>query len=120
MIEEKTDKAIVLEVIDALGLKSINHFAKELGYSNSSAVFNLLSGKRGRSISEGFIKKVVGRYPRVNEQFLRKKSEVILIEKASLNPSPSNYTLNDLPALFIELLQEQKKTNELLKQILDK
>lgn len=106
-------KEIILSVIDALGIKSINSFAKEIGYANSSGVLNLIN-EDGRSISEGFISKVVNRYPEVNEKFLRGKSDIV-INEALNSATKSTYTLNDMPNLIAALLNEVKELKELVK-----
>jgi len=119
MKNNKSDKEIITEVIDELGIFSVTSFAEELGYSNGSSVFHLMRNMNGRKINEPFIKKVVKRYPQVNEHFLRGRSDKVLIASPTLIEN-SGYTLNDLPSLFSDLIKEQKETNKLLTLLLNK
>jgi len=123
-MEAKTDGEIVRGVVAALGIMSLQRFAKELGYSNSSSIYHLMKNLNGRKINESFIDKVTARYPQVNELYLRGKSDVVLDSSKSMKISSSNlsqsFTLNDLPVLMIDMIDEQKRTNELLNDLLDK
>tara|TARA_B110000116_G_scaffold257870_1_gene258444 strand:- start:1187 stop:1558 length:372 start_codon:yes stop_codon:yes gene_type:complete len=122
-MNNKTDAEIVKGIVEGLGLTSLQKFAKELGYSNSSSIYHLMKNLNGRKINESFIDKVLERYPQVNELYIRKKSDVVLINapmKISTTNLNQNFTLNDMPVLLIDLIEEQKKTNGLLSDILKK
>ena len=122
-MNNKTDAEIVKGIVEGLGLTSLQKFAKELGYSNSSSIYHLMKNLNGRKINESFIDKVLKRYPQVNELYIRKKSDVVLINapmKISTTNLNQNFTLNDMPVLLIDLIEEQKKTNGLLSDILKK
>lgn len=122
-MEIQTDQEIVQNIVDALGITSLQRFAKELGYSNASSIYHLMKNLNGRKINESFIDKVLGRYPQINELYLRKKSDVILINnpmKTSMENVKNSFTINDLPTLMLDLINEQKKTNELLMELLNK
>ena len=122
-MNNKTDAEIVKGIVEGLGLTSLQKFAKELGYSNSSSIYHLMKNLNGRKINESFINKVLERYPQVNELYIRKKSDVVLINapmKISTTNLNQNFTLNDMPVLLIDLIEEQKKTNGLLSDILKK
>jgi len=83
----------------------------------------MMKNQNGRKINEPFIDKVMKRYPQVNELYIRGKSDVVLNNKpmgvASANLKHS-FTLNDLPVLIIDLIEEQKKTNVLLTNFIKK
>lgn len=111
------DKDILLRLIDELGLKSVNSFSKEVGYSSPSALYLVLSGKRG--ITEHLIKKIKQRYPNVDEIFLRGKTDNVFEEQISIG-EVENYSLNDLSKIILQVLDEQKKTNELLAEFMRK
>lgn len=111
------DKDILLQLMDALGVKSVNAFSKEVGYSSPSALYLVLSGDR--PITDFLIRKIRDRYPNVSEIYLRGKSEEIFDEPMQVSSS-STYTLNDLPLIMLEVLKELKKTNELLVRNLNK
>ena len=122
-MNNKTDAEIVKGIVEGLGLTSLQKFAKELGYSNSSSIYHLMKNLNGRKINESFIDKVLERYPQVNELYIRGKSDVVLINapmKISTTNLNQNFTLNDMPVLLIDLIEEQKKTNGLLSDILKK
>jgi hypothetical protein len=122
-MENKTDAETVRGIVEALGITSLQRFAKELGYSNSSSIYHMMKNQNGRKINEPFIDKVMKRYPQVNELYIRGKSDVVLNNKpmgvASANLNHS-FTLNDLPVLIIDLIEEQKKTNVLLTNFIKK
>lgn len=122
-MENKTDAETVRGIVEALGITSLQRFAKELGYSNSSSIYHMMKNQNGRKINEQFIDKVMKRYPQVNELYIRGKSDVVLNNKpmgvASANLNHS-FTLNDLPVLIIDLIEEQKKTNVLLTNFIKK
>jgi hypothetical protein len=122
-MENKTDAETVRGIVEALGITSLQRFAKELGYSNSSSIYHMMKNQNGRKINESFIDKVLKRYPQVNELYIRGKSDVVLNNKpmgvASANLKHS-FTLNDLPVLIIDLIEEQKKTNVLLTNFIKK
>ena len=122
-MENKTDAETVRGILEALGITSLQRFAKELGYSNSSSIYHMMKNQNGRKINEQFIDKVMKRYPQVNELYIRGKSDVVLNNKpmgvASANLNHS-FTLNDLPVLIIDLIEEQKKTNVLLTNFIKK
>ena len=122
-MENKTDAETVRGIVEALGITSLQRFAKELGYSNSSSIYHMMKNQNGRKINESFIDKVLKRYPQVNELYIRGKSDVVLNNKpmgvASANLNHS-FTLNDLPVLIIDLIEEQKKTNVLLTNFIKK
>tara|TARA_B110000238_G_C16031628_1_gene397800 strand:- start:106 stop:477 length:372 start_codon:yes stop_codon:yes gene_type:complete len=122
-MENKTDAETVRGILEALGITSLQRFAKELGYSNSSSIYHMMKNQNGRKINEPFIDKVMKRYPQVNELYIRGKSDVVLNNKpmgvASANLNHS-FTLNDLPVLIIDLIEEQKKTNVLLTNFIKK
>ena len=114
-MNNKTDAEIVKGIVEGLGLTSLQKFAKELGYSNSSSIYHLMKNLNGRKINESFIDKVLERYPQVNELYIRGKSDVVLINapmKISTTNLNQNFTLNDMPVLLIDLIEEQKKTND--------
>ena len=111
------DKDILLQLMDALGVKSVNAFSKEIGYSSPSALYLVLSGDR--VITDFLIRKIRDRYPNVSEIYLRGKSEEIFDEPMQVSSS-STYTMNDLPIIMLEILKELKKTNELLVRNLNK
>lgn len=123
MSEKRTDSEIINEVVDSLGIFSISSFAEELGYSNASSIFHMMKNLGGRKINDTFIKRVLKRFPEVNEMFLRNKSDVPLndtptsISQSNLNKA--SYTLNDLPLIMLDSIKHQKKTNELLRELLD-
>ena len=122
-MNNKTDAEIVKGIVEGLGLTSLQKFAKELGYSNSSSIYHLMKNLNGRKINESFIDKVLKRYPQVNELYIRKKSDVVLINAPMKIPSANlnqSFTLNDMSVLLIDLIEEQKKTNGLLSDILNK
>lgn len=125
-MKEKKDDIIIKELMDHLGVGSVNRFAKLLGYKTGSGLYHILDETSDRSINDSFIERVLSVYPQINERFLRKKSNIILAknDKESgvyKNPvSSKDYTLNDLPGLMNELYLEQKETNRLLKLILAK
>ena len=122
-MENKTDAETVRGIVEALGITSLQRFAKELGYSNSSSIYHMMKNQNGRKINEPFIDKVMKRYPQVNELYIRGKSDVVLNNKpmgvASANLNHS-FTLNDLPVLITDLIEEQKKTNVLLTNFIKK
>ena len=123
MSKKRTDAEIINETIDALGLLSVSSFAEKLGYSNASSIFHMMKNLGGRKINDTFIKRVLKRFPEVNEMFLRNKSDVPLndtptsISQSNLNKA--SYTLNDLPLIMLDSIKHQKKTNELLRELLD-
>ena len=82
-MSEITDEQILRQVLDALGMTSVNHFAKEIGYTNASAILNVMKNIQGRKINENLISRIITRYPNVNEQFLRKKSSTVLLEESN-------------------------------------
>jgi predicted transcriptional regulator len=110
------DKDILMKLLEALGLKSINAFSKKIGYSSPSALYLILSGER--QITEHLIRQVKTKYPQINESFLRGKSEEVF-EKEIVIEDIENYTLNDLPKIMFMVLEEQKKTNQLLVQLMN-
>lgn len=119
----KTDSEIISAVIDALGYNNATAFAKELGYKNGSLILNLIAKRDNKTISENLIGRITSRFENVNEVFLRKGEEPILLNNhqaiAQKNMNYVNYTFNDLPILLANLIKEQQNTNELLQQILD-
>ncbi|SED09129.1 hypothetical protein SAMN04489761_4244 [Tenacibaculum sp. MAR_2009_124] len=122
-MNNKSDGEILNEVMQELGITNASHFARELGYANGSAISNILRGESGKYISEKLITKITNRYPLVEEFYLRKGEGSVLKEKVSLEShsiNDSNYTLNDLPTLIAELIKEQKRTNELLSEFVNK
>ena len=118
-MKTKSDSEILKEVMDELGITNASHFSRELGYANGSAISNILRGEKGKNISEKLIAKITDRYPLVDKLFLRKGEGTILKQNTSieLQGDKTNYTLNDLPELILQLLQEQKRTNEILMKI---
>ena len=111
------DKDILMKLIDALGIKSVNSFSKKVGYSSPSALYLILSGER--QITEHLIKLVKETFPKVSETYLRGKSEDIF-DKETVVENIEEYTINDLPKIMFMLLEQQKKTNELLVKMLSK
>ena len=54
-MENKTDAETVRGIVEALGITSLQRFAKELGYSNSSSIYHMMKNQNGRKINEQFI-----------------------------------------------------------------
>lgn len=122
-------KEIVLSVIDALRIKSINEFGTQLGYSNSSGVYNMISEEKGStSLGFTFVSKIIETFPMVNIDYLNNKSDVIILENyTQKEKAPGKQTSmsfkedDDMTLMFmIKLYKEQKKTNELLSKLLEK
>lgn len=123
MSKKRTDAEIINETIDALGLLSVSSFAEKLGYSNASSIFHMMKNLGGRKINDTFIKRVLKRFPEVNEMFLRNKSDVPLNETPTSisedNVNTRSYTLNDLPLIMLESIKHQKTANTLLRELID-
>ena len=105
-MNKKTDSEIIQTVIDSLGIKSVSFFATELGYSSPSGIFHVLKPK-GRKINSKLILKIRSRFPEINEKFLLKTSEEVF-----------NEDIEDVDSIAA-LIKEQKKTNFLLKKLID-
>lgn len=116
-MNEKKDSEIINEVLDALGISSITSFAKSLGYANGSGLFHVMKNIRGRKISENLIQKITKTYPEINEKFLRKKSEQVLLTNSPTNlEQKEKYTLEDVPNIMAQTLNELKEIKELIKK----
>jgi hypothetical protein len=125
MKTKMTKKEIILNVLDAVRVKSINEFALKLGYSNSSGVYNMLNEDTGSSLGFTFVSKIIEAFPMVNSDYLNQKSDVILkmdyVEEISSSLNIGSEDEDDLKVMFLmKLLKEQKKTNELLSKLLEK
>ena len=117
---EMTDAEILKSVIDALKVGSVSAFSEQIGYANPSGVLHILHGQKGRNIGDKLILRITKAYPEVNELYLRRRSDQILIEVPILKKDDNSYSFNDLPRLFASLIEEQKKTNALLEQLVKK
>ena len=116
-MSEKKDSEIIIAVLDALGINSITAFSKSLGYANGSGLFHVMKNIRGRKISENLIHKITKTYPEINEKFLRKKSEEVLLTNNSINlDKKQKYTLEDVPNIMAQTLNELKEIKELIKK----
>lgn len=116
-----SDKEILTNIIDELRITSVAKFSKEIGFKTPASLYMILSDseENKREITGSLIRRIRNRFPQVNEDFLRGKSEVVLTENFS-NSDSQNLTINDLPGIMLKVLEEQKKTNELLSQFLKK
>jgi hypothetical protein len=121
-MKKRTDKDIILEIVDAVGENSVSSFSKRIGYASPSALYEVIKGSRG--INLYMTKKIKTRYPKVNELFIRGKSDTIIGDggenEVSSSLTSETYTLNDMPMLMLRFIEAQEKTNELLSQLLKK
>lgn len=124
----KSKKEIIHSVIEAVRVRSINDFAKKLGYSNSSGVYNMMNENSNITLGFTFVSKIMNAFPMVNIDYLNNKSDVILLENCKPKEgAPGKQTSmsfkedDDMTLMFmIKLYKEQKKTNELLSKLLEK
>lgn len=116
-MNEKKDSEIIIAVLDALGVNSITSFSKSLGYANGSSLFHIMKNVRGRKINEHLIQKIIKTYPEINEKFLRKKSEQVLLTNNTLNlEQKEKYTLEDMPNIMLQILNELKEIKQLMQK----
>lgn len=119
----KTDKEIIEGLIEELGFKSTRSFAIKLGYKNGSVIQSILLGYTTGKITDQLIKRIKIEYPNINEKYLKTGELPILFDEEiaqAQNNINISFALNAIPTLLSGLIEEQKKTNDLLKQILDK
>lgn len=122
MDKQKSDKEIMEGLIEELKFKSTRSFAIKLGYKNGSVIQSILLGYATGKITDQLIKRIMHEYPNINEKYLRTGELPILFDeeitqvKNNINLS---FALNAIPTLLSGLIEEQKKTNELLKKILE-
>lgn len=116
---KKTDAEIIETIIEVLGIKTKAKFSQDLKYKNVNSINQILSGELG--ISESFILRATKAYPNLNEMFLRDGVSEVLLDKpkATAQKNLNSYTLNDLPNLFLQFIDNQNKTNEILKELLE-
>lgn len=115
----KTDVEIIEAIMDAFEINTKTNLSRDLGYKNINSINQILNGDLG--ISENFILRATKAYPNLNEMFLREGVGKVLLDKPkeTAQKNLNTYTLNDLPNLFLEFIENQNRTNDILEKLLE-
>ncbi len=126
-----TDSEVIKNVIEALQ-ESANSFAVKMEYKSAASVYHVINGIN--DLSDGMMKRIVMTFPDVNYNYMKSRGEEgepLLTESEKINqanmmniPIPKGSSMIDIvqwmkfPDLLDKLLEEQRKTNEILSEIL--
>jgi len=125
-MEKLTDKEILKNVIDALGVKK-PEFRKKLKYNSNTTIYNIFNEVHG--ISNDMINRIIQAYPEVNYLYLKRgvgkplKADSIASKNIIDDKTPDELTVNELLTLpkRIEKLEElvatlQNQINNLIEE----
>lgn len=115
MSKKITDAKIIEKLLETLRY-SANAFALELEYKSASSIYHIINGEN--SISTDMMNRVSSKFPQVNQMFMLKGEEPILIDNAKsigqMNlMGPNHATFDGVPSTL-------KNIESLLEQILEK
>lgn len=117
-----SDKEIIQNVMDSLGIKS-PEFAKELELSSVTSIYNIKNGVHG--ISNEMINKIITKYPEVNYLYLKRGQGTPLrnqgadttIQKNLFSKTTKEITLHDLLKMPEKLEKLEQEVEDLKNKI---
>ena len=115
MSKKITDAKIIEQLLEKLRY-SANAFALELEYKSASSIYHIINGEN--SISTDMMNRVSNKFPQVNQMFMLKGEEPILIDR-SKSIGQANL-LGPRASSFDELPSTLKNIESLLEKILEK
>ena len=126
------NKQILSDVIEALGIKSVQEFSMKLGYKSPSYIYREVKDNDSKSLNKTLCYNITKVFPQINLKYLRSgKGEVIDQVKHEFfknSDSIGEMKNTDMSTLILlKLVERQEKsvklheqTNTLLKDLIEK
>jgi len=126
------NKQILSDVIEALGIKTVQEFSIKLGYKSPSYIYREVKDNDFKKLSIALCRRIIEVFPQVNLAYLRSEGGEILDEvkheyskKSELIDDMENSDMSTL--ILLKLVERQEKsiklheqTNTLLKDLIEK
>lgn len=120
MKDKITDSEIMEMLLEELRYKA-SPFSKELGYNSSSSIYFILKGRN--RITDDMIRRIIERFPEVNELFLKRGEHPVLLNISQkigqanlLGIDLEKATFDEVPNTLRKILSALNDIKEILKQ----